>query len=59
MNIFGIGTDIVNIKRINALIKKINLSKKEFLQIKKLANVKKEKTKQNVLLRDLQPKKLF
>ena len=42
MNIHGIGTDIVNIKRIKDAINKNKNFKKEFLPLLKLAHAKKE-----------------
>ena len=43
MNIYGIGTDIVNVERIKKLLKKKNLFKKEFLPLQRLKVVRKEK----------------
>ena len=44
MNIYGIGTDIVNINRIKNAFKKIAIHlKKEFILILKLKDVKEEK----------------
>ena len=59
MNIFGIGTDIVNIKRIQNSLKKTKILKKEYLLNLKPKYVKKELTKLIVLPKDLLPKKLY
>ena len=59
MNIFGIGTDIVNIKRIQNSLKKTRILKKEYLLNLKPKYVKKELTKLIVLPKDLLPKKLY
>ena len=58
MSIFGIGTDIVSIKRIKlSLKKKILLN--VFLMNKRLKNVKKLLVNIIAMLKDLQQKKLF
>ena len=59
MNIFGIGTDIVNIKRIQNSLKKTKILKKEYLLNLKPKYVKKELIKLIVLPKDLLPKKLY
>ena len=60
MKIFGIGTDIISIKRINSSIKKggFNFKKKYFL-IEKSVIVKKKKILLPFMLKDLLPKKLL
>ena len=59
MNIFGIGTDIVNIKRIQNSLKKTKILKKEYLLNLKPKYAKIELIKLIVLPKDLQPKKLY
>ena len=51
MNIYGIGTDIVNINRIKNAFKKIAIYQKRIILILKLKDVKEEKIKSNVLQR--------
>ena len=60
MSIFGIGIDVVNVKRISKLLKKNNdaFTKKVFSQ--REINFCKKKIKiMHVMLKNLQPKKLF
>ena len=45
MNIFGIGTDIVNIKRINAIIKKNKSFKKRIFTNQEISKCEKRKNK--------------
>ena len=58
MKIFGIGTDIVNIKRIEQSLKKHNLLLKiKFSQKKKFLTVKREKIQVLFMQKDLPQKK--
>ena len=61
MNIYGIGTDIVNINRIKKAIKKktSNTFKKRIFTNFEIKTCEKRKKKQNVLQKDLLLKKLF
>ena len=59
MKIFGIGTDIVNIKRIDKILKKkIAILKIKFFQVGKLFIVTIKKIQVHTMLKDLRLKRL-
>ena len=59
MKIFGIGTDIVNIKRLEKSLKKIiKILKIEFSQRRRFNTVKKKRSLRRIMLKDLLQKKL-
>ena len=59
MKLYGIGTDIVNIKRITAIIKKNNLFKKKVFSVNEIKFCDKKKITILVTQKDLLLKKLF
>ena len=60
MSIYGIGTDIINVSRIEKILRKNKIQfKKKFLQKKKFFIVIQKKTQSHTTQKDLRPKKLL